>query len=76
MPDIYGSTTLSAAAVAMAASMALPPSIRMRMPAREARGWAEAIMPRRPVAVLRCVVPLAEKAIGRNSLLFVNLATA
>ena len=38
---------------AIAASTALPPAIRMRKPATEASGWAEAIMPRRPVTVGR-----------------------
>ena len=33
MPDIRGSTTFSAAAVAMAASTALPPCCKMEIPA-------------------------------------------
>jgi hypothetical protein len=46
-PVDAGSVTLRAAAVAMAASAALPPFIRMERPAWLANGWLEATMPRR-----------------------------
>ena len=49
IPDICGSTTLTAAATAMAASIALPPCCRMEMPAWEASGCPEATMPLRPM---------------------------
>jgi hypothetical protein len=39
MPFMTGSTTVSAIALAMALSMALPPSYSMRSPACAARGW-------------------------------------
>jgi len=45
MPIDIGSTTPKTAAVATAASMALPPFMRMRTPARVASGWLEATMP-------------------------------
>ena len=54
---MYGSQTLRAAATATAASTALPPWISIRRPAREARGWAEATMPRVPITTGRCVSP-------------------
>ena len=44
-PVDTGSTTLSTAALAMAASTALPPSIRTRTPAIAARGWLVATIP-------------------------------
>src|SRR5262245_37725232 len=47
MPVDVGSVTLRAAAVAMAASAALPPRISIERPACEASGWLEATMPRR-----------------------------
>ena len=49
-PDMYGSTTLSAAAVAIAPSMALPPSINILSPACEANGCAEDTIPFTPTA--------------------------
>ncbi len=49
MPDICGSTTLTAAATAMAASTAFPPCWRMKMPAWEASGWPEATIPFLPM---------------------------
>ncbi len=45
MPVLVGSVTLRAAAVATAASAALPPSWRTPTPAMEARGWLLATMP-------------------------------
>src|SRR5579885_3382270 len=45
MPDMYGSTTFSAAATATAASTAFPPSSSMRSPATAASGWAAATTP-------------------------------
>ena len=45
---MYGSTTFSAAAVATAASMALPPWRSTSAPAIEAREWAEVTTPRVP----------------------------
>jgi hypothetical protein len=45
MPIELGSTTPSTAAVAIAASMALPPLIRICTPARVASGWLDATMP-------------------------------
>ena len=53
MPVDIGSTTLSMAAVATAASAALPPAIRMRRPAMAARGWLLATMPCRARTVER-----------------------
>ncbi len=47
MPVDIGSTTASAAAVATAASTALPPSISILRPAIAARGWLVATIPRR-----------------------------
>jgi hypothetical protein len=47
-PDMYGSTTLSAAAVATAPSTAFPPSIKMRSPAVAASPWAALTAPRMP----------------------------
>ena len=47
-PLLAGSTTVSAAAVASAASTALPPSCRIFSPACVASGWDEATMPRWP----------------------------
>src|ERR1700722_16651559 len=44
-PVIIGSTSPCAAQVAMAASTALPPDLRMRRPASEARGGPDATMP-------------------------------
>src|SRR5882724_10252336 len=44
-PDMKGSTTLSAAAVAAAASKALPPARKIRAPACAASGCAAATMP-------------------------------
>jgi hypothetical protein len=40
-----GSTTFSTAAVATAASTALPPSMRVLSPAMAAKGWLVATMP-------------------------------
>jgi hypothetical protein len=45
---MWGCTTARTALVAMAASMALPPSWRIRIPASVAKGWGEATTPRRP----------------------------
>lgn len=45
MPVHDGSVTLRAAAVATAASAALPPSARISSPAWVASGWLEATMP-------------------------------
>ncbi len=47
MPVEHGSVTLSTAAMATAASAAVPPSSSTRRPARLARGWLEAVMPPR-----------------------------
>src|SRR5580704_8983943 len=44
-PTIIGSTTESTAADATAASIALPPCIRMRKPACAASGWLAATIP-------------------------------
>ena len=51
--DMNGSTTFSAAATATAASTALPPSRRTRMPAIEASGCAEVTAPRLPMTTGR-----------------------
>jgi hypothetical protein len=40
-----GSTTLSTAAVATAASTAVPPAIKIRKPAWAAKGWLAATIP-------------------------------
>src|SRR5262249_28200298 len=53
-PDIYGSTTLSAAAVATAASKALPPWLSSRAPACAASGCAAA------------TTPLVDEMVGRR----------
>src|ERR1700704_2738765 len=45
IPTFIGSTTLSTAAAATAASMALPPPMRMCNPACAARGWLVVTMP-------------------------------
>src|SRR5580692_5207804 len=45
-PDMYGSTTFNAAAVAAAASNALPPARRIAAPACAACGCPAATMPR------------------------------
>src|SRR5215472_17166609 len=45
MPRELGSTTPSTAAVATAASMALPPASRILTPASVASGWLEATIP-------------------------------
>src|SRR5438552_462403 len=45
-----GRTTPSAAATATAASKALPPRWRTESPTKAATGWAEATMPRTPIA--------------------------
>src|SRR2546425_1983848 len=49
-----GRTTPSAAATARAASKALPPRWRTESPTKAATGWAEATMPRTPIAWGRC----------------------
>src|SRR5437870_5610771 len=49
MPTFIGSTRLSTAAVATAASMALPPFFRISSPACAASGWLVATMPLRPM---------------------------
>src|ERR1700730_14092156 len=46
--DHGGSTTVTAIAVATAASKALPPSIRIRIPGVDASGWSDVTMARRP----------------------------
>ena len=48
MPVICGSTTASTAAVAMAASTALPPALRVSTAVRLAAGWEVAHIARRP----------------------------
>src|SRR3954471_11402408 len=53
-PDMYGSTTLSAAAVATAASKALPPDESSRAPACAASGCAAA------------TTPLVDEMVGRR----------
>ena len=53
MPDISGSTTFNAAAVAMAASNALPPFCSTDMPAWAASGWPAQTMPLRPMTTGR-----------------------
>ena len=45
MPVMFGSVTLSTAAIAMAASTALPPRFRMSRPVCDASGWLVATMP-------------------------------
>ena len=49
-PDMYGSPTFRVAAVATAASKALPPSISILTPAIDASGCADATMPLTPIA--------------------------
>ena len=48
-PTFIGSTTLSTAAVATAASIALPPFFRMSSPACAASGWLVATIPLRAI---------------------------
>src|SRR3954465_9403938 len=48
-PTIIGSTTLSTAALATAASTALPPCMRMRSPACAPSGWLVTTMPCRAI---------------------------
>jgi hypothetical protein len=50
MPVIVGSTTLSAAAVATAASAALPPLRSISRPACAASGWLVATAARRAIS--------------------------
>ncbi len=45
MPVMFGSVTLRAAAIAMAASAALPPRFRTSSPICDASGWLDATMP-------------------------------
>ena len=52
-PHIMGSVRLSMALVATAASTALPPALRMSMPAMLANGWLEQTMPCRQATVER-----------------------
>ena len=52
-PVELGSTTPSAAAVVMAASTALPPSMSVRNPAMAASGWLVATIPLVARTVLR-----------------------
>src|SRR5688500_262144 len=66
IPDMYGSTTLSAAAVAKAASTALPPDLRISIPASDARGCAEATAPRVPIATGRCANPRFGQAMRQS----------
>src|SRR5580704_15845002 len=49
MPTFGGKVTLSAAAVATAASIAFPPCIRIRAPAIAAKGWTVVTMPFRAI---------------------------
>ena len=51
--DMNGSTTLSAAPTATAASTALPPSSSMRAPAIDASGCADVTAPREPMTTGR-----------------------
>src|SRR5271169_220174 len=44
-PFIIGSATLTIAAIATAASAALPPALRMSLPTTAASGWLEQAMP-------------------------------
>ena len=63
--DIRGSTTLIAAAVAIAASKAFPPSIRTRIPAIDARGSSDVTIALRPVTRGRsanCALDVVPKA--------------
>ena len=53
MPDMNGSTTFSVDATATAASTALPPARRMRIPAIDASGCADATAPRVPMTTGR-----------------------
>jgi hypothetical protein len=53
MPVELGSTTFRVAAVQMAASTALPPSIKIRRPAIAARGWLVATIPLVAITVER-----------------------
>ena len=52
---LLGSTSVSTAAVATAASIALPPFFSMSSPAFAASGWLVATTPRRPMAGERSV---------------------
>ena len=52
-PDIFGSTTFSAAAVAMAASTALPPRCSAAIPACVASGCPAHTIPLRPMTTGR-----------------------
>src|SRR4051812_10143440 len=53
IPVEPGSTTFSIAAVAMAASAALPPACKIVKPACAANGWLVATMPRVAITLLR-----------------------
>src|SRR5688500_11500455 len=57
IPDMYGSATFNAAAVATAASTAFPPACRIRIPATDASGFGEVATPRRPIATGRWASP-------------------
>ena len=46
IPVMFGSVTLSTAAMAMAASAAFPPRFKISSPVSEANGWLVATMPR------------------------------
>jgi hypothetical protein len=54
-----GSTTPNTAAVAIAASTALPPSINTLTPAKVANGWLETTMPFLAMTLDRFVILLA-----------------
>src|SRR5688572_24953432 len=61
---MYGSTTLSAAATATAASTACPPAWSIVNPASEANGLADATIPWVPMTTGRCVFPWFGQDIG------------
>src|SRR5215210_1202377 len=66
MPLMYGSTTPREAAIATAASKALPPASRTSRPARVASGWAELTIPFVPTAARVGVLLLAGPSRGSD----------
>src|SRR5918998_6070603 len=67
-PLIIGSTTLSAAATATAASNAFPPSARISRPAFVASGCAELTIPLVPIAGRVAVLLVAGPSTGSGSI--------
>src|SRR6516225_731130 len=72
MPDIIGSTTLSVAATATAASKALPPASKTSSPAWVASGCAVLIIPCLPTAGREAVLRFSGLLGGAPARLTVN----